>query len=276
MKPEELAAALPATLDYELLKHNGVAIDDYPERVGWWLVPFPMAKGRPYNADNLATVNRHTFLDDPAFTHLRRISEDRWARAEMYVRDITWRLEVFRWASRTALEMWERGSEKTSVFLECGSGLGYMASALLEIRRTFEERPHVYFADSFLPYSPDVSGEQAHSNELGFAYATSPESILEIIDDDAAHVIEGRIPESLAALDGLRIAFLHLDLNSHVTEERVVEWLIPRLASRYVILLDDYGGPGGSKQALVHERLAEALGKSLLPLPTGQALLIQS
>ena len=60
-----------------LLAHNGVPIDEYPER-DWNLVCFPAQKGRPFDADNLATVMGHTFLGDPAFIAARRAAEARW------------------------------------------------------------------------------------------------------------------------------------------------------------------------------------------------------
>ena len=44
----------------KVLNHNGVNIDEYPDDT-WKLVPFPSQKGSVYNADNLATTNRHSF-----------------------------------------------------------------------------------------------------------------------------------------------------------------------------------------------------------------------
>jgi hypothetical protein len=63
-----------------ILKHNGVNILNYPEK-SWSLVPFPNQKGDVFNADNLATVNRHTFVSDPKFLAAKYAGESRWGGA---------------------------------------------------------------------------------------------------------------------------------------------------------------------------------------------------
>lgn len=59
------------------LFHNGVPIVDYPER-SWFLVPFPLAKGEPFNNDNLATVNQASFSHESRFEAARAAAYSRW------------------------------------------------------------------------------------------------------------------------------------------------------------------------------------------------------
>ena len=74
-----------------ILKHNGVDIIEYPTNKGWYLVPFPMEKGIPFNADILATISRSSFLKAEPFIKARAAAESRWGNKP---RDITWRLDI--------------------------------------------------------------------------------------------------------------------------------------------------------------------------------------
>ncbi len=83
----------------KILKHNGVNLLEYPEK-SWSFVPFPDQKGDVFNADNLATVNRHNFLRCPKFMAAKYAAESRWGGGN--VRDISWRLHIMLWASGRA------------------------------------------------------------------------------------------------------------------------------------------------------------------------------
>lgn len=101
----------------KVLEHNGVNIEEYPDDT-WKLVPFTSQKGSVYNADNLATTNRHCFLLDEEFKKYLDLSEARWPESRK--RDISWRLKTFIWAVDYALDAF--GDEYA--FIECGTGQG--------------------------------------------------------------------------------------------------------------------------------------------------------
>ena len=256
-------------MNSKILKHNGVCIEDYPDD-SWYMAPFPMQKGVPYNADNLATVNRASFLANKKFNSALKIAEKRWEQSE-FIRDISWRLHVFLWAFGLA----NRKNHNDFISVECGTGKGYMAAAACEYFDGCKNR-QFYLLDSFQGTMPNDEGEQLPSGKKLFAYADGKEEVERYFSQfDTIKIVEGIIPESLKELPTTsKINFLHLDLNSAKGESRALENLKDRFVEGTVILFDDYGGPGGELQSEVHDNFAKQHGKDLLVLPTGQALLL--
>lgn len=253
----------------KILKHNGLQINDYPED-SWYLVPFPKQKGIPYNSDNLATVNRASFLSDNRFSSALKVAEKRWEQSG-FIRDISWRLHVFLWAFGTAQKM----NDENTISVECGTGKGYMAAAACEF---FEGciGMEFYLLDSFRSTMPNIDGDQLSTGKQLFAYADGKEEVERYFSNvQAIKIIEGIIPDSLKELPTERkINFLHMDLNSAKAERSALEELKSRFVKGTIILFDDYGGPGGELQSHVHDKFAEQNDKQLLILPTGQAIII--
>lgn len=253
-------------------KHNNENILTYPETT-WDLVPFPKFKRPLFNHDNLATVNRHTFIEEPCFYKARLAAESRWIESfkhQSEVRNITWRLHTSIWAAGAAL----KSGIDNSIFVECGTGRGFMATGIATYY-DFEKsvRPNFYLIDIF---SSTLSDPNAHSsNPAEFAYT---DDAIEVEDwfrkYPSIKVIQGLIPDCLAELPDKPIGFLHVDLNSATAEESALAALKGRFRKGSIILFDDYGGFGGQNQAIVHEAFAKDNNRELLILPTGQALIV--
>jgi hypothetical protein len=259
--------------DFDLKKHNGIEIESYPEKK-WFLVPFPAQKGNPFNDDNLATVNRHSFLEDEKFIKSKTLAEARWrTHADETVRNISWRLHTAIWAVSVGLKNIEIENE---IFVECGTGKGYMAAGIFEYLKWDEKKPIFFLIDSFKSTMPDDRGVQSDNGQKLFVYADGDKEVRDYFSIyPRVEIVKGIIPMILNDLpEQSVIKFLHLDLNSHVAEEQALEYLTNRFTTGSVILFDDYGGPGGEKQAEMHEKFASKNNKSLLCLPTGQALII--
>lgn len=252
----------------QLLSHNGESISEYPTELGWNLVPFPMEKGLPYNADNLSTISRAPFLNDPEFMKAKQIAEDRW-EGKGKKRDISWRLDIMLWAISHALRQWD----KESIFVECGTGRGYMASAICSYFNWDESKPKFFLIDSFVPYVPDEAGKQKATNETSFVYSEGDREIRSYFSEiPNVEIITGFIPEILAKLPDSKIGFLHIDLNNAPAEFAALEVLKSKLKKGAIVLFDDYGGFGGDSQAEVHEEFVKSMGARILSLPTGQAM----
>jgi hypothetical protein len=253
-----------------ILEHNGVSIKDYPES-DWFLVPFPSQKGIPFNSDNLATVNRSSFLNDPYFQKSRKVAEARWSNTEK-VRNITWRLHVFLWAVSQGLK---NSNANDSIFVECGTGKGFMAAAATDFFSWGSKLPKFYLIDSFVSFYPNLNGDQKENGQKLFVYAESDVEVRDYFSKyDNVQLVKGLIPNCLIDLPtNKKIKFLHLDLNHFKAERDALEFLKDFFDDGAVILFDDFGGPGGDMQAEVHEQFARINGKSLLQLPTGQALI---
>jgi hypothetical protein len=260
-------------VEFYLTNHNGINIEEYPEKI-WYLVPFPAQKGLPFNNDNLATVNRHSFLEDFSFISARLTAEARWKNnSSESVRNISWRLHTILWAASIALK---NSDNENEIFVECGTGKGYMAAGICDYFKWDKLMPSFFLIDSFKPTMPDEEGIQIKGGKKLFVYADGDEEVRKYFSKyPKIDVIKGVIPSILNELPNNKIIkFLHLDLNSHLAEEQTLVKLKDKFTSGSVILFDDYGGPGGEKQALIHESFAKNNNKSLLVLPTGQALII--
>jgi O-methyltransferase len=249
--------------------HNGISLFNYPEKK-WNLVPFPLQKGDIFNADNLATVNRHEFLNDGNFIKARNAAESRWG-FQKKVRDISWRLHVILWAFGLALQNRKMNG---SIFVECGTGRGYMAAGIAEFHHLNDKSPLFYLIDTFTPDLVLTTGESI-SSPAHFAYSDDDAEVKQYFKRYSnIKIIKGLIPEVLNQLPKSPIGFLHIDLNNADAESAALQYLMGRLVSGSVIVFDDYGGVGGNEQAIVHEKFASLAHKNLLVLPTGQAVLI--
>lgn len=261
------------TKHFILLNHNGIDVDEYPE-TDWYLIPFPKQKGIPFNSDNLATVNRHKFLDDKKFKDALFTSENRWIINDSdTVRDISWRLHIMLWAVSLALNEIDLENE---IFVECGTGKGYMAAGICNYFDWNGEKPDFYLIDSFISTMPGIDGSQVASGKKLFVYADGDEEVRNYFSTfHKIKILTGIIPHVLKEIpEKKRIKFLHIDLNSFNAEYSALENLKSRFSKGTVILFDDYGGFGGEDQALLHENFANEFGRPLLVLPTGQALLV--
>jgi hypothetical protein len=250
--------------------HNSQNFIVYPDRT-WRLVPFPGFKGNLYNHDNLATVNRHSFLEDERFNNARQLAESRWMKNNNNnVRNITWRLHTALWGASVALN----NCIEDAIFVECGTGRGFMAAGITSYFN-FDElhRPDFYLVDIFSEVLYDVSGDVLKPAD--FAYTDDVEEVKEYFSKySSVKVKQGLIPDCLTEIPDQPISFLHIDLNSAFAEAAVLEKFKSRLCKGSLILFDDYGGPGGEEQALVHDAFALNNNRDLLSLPTGQAVII--
>lgn len=256
-----------------ITSHNGESIFEYPDNE-WNLVPYPGQKGSPFNADNLSTVNRHSFVDSEKFQESLLASESRW-NSSIPARDISWRFNTFLWAFGQNLNHYDI---KNSIYIECGTGLGYMAAGACKYFNFNKNSPPLYLIDRY----ENTSLKSSKSNIT----KTKSFNTLDAYTDDVAEVIEyfamyptvnilkGLIPEVLKELPSKPILFLHVDLNYHVPERELLNILSKSFVPGTIILFDDYGGPGGDLQSDVHEKFAHSNNKNLLIMPTGQAMIV--
>jgi hypothetical protein len=86
---------------------------------------------------------------------------------------------------------------------------------------------------------------------------------------------QGWIPEVLASLPERTYSFVHIDLDLHDPIRGAIDYFFPRLEKGGVIVLDDYGSlpwPGAMKAG---DEGAAACGQPLIPLSSGQAILVR-
>lgn len=215
-----------------------------------------------YQEDDLWTYSGHTFVKDPRFAHAYR----RAVQAGGFDYGIRWRVHTALWAA-------ELGARAEGAFVECGTGRGFVASAICDYL-DWGDRPF-YLFDTFRPEFPDESGAQ--TGGMSPYYAESADTVARNFAEwDGAQLVIGRIPGTLVEQEQIeQVAFLHVDLNHAAGEEAVVRHFWPRLSAGAVMLYDDYGHQRFEALREVADRLSGELGFSVLALPTGQGLVVK-
>lgn len=249
----------PAFLGHAL----NAAIDLY-NRQSWTenqLVLLPREPGPLYAEDGLATFHAHRFVQEPAYAR----AYARSIRACGYDYKIRWRAYTLLWAAKRCLDA-------EGAYVECGTGRGFMATAVCEYLG-WGERPF-YLFDTFLSTYPDASGVQSPEGVVHTNYAEGPEQVARNFAEwPGVKLMVGRIPEVLT--DTGPVAFLHVDLNNAVSEEHAVRHFWPSLSPGGAMIFDDYGFGGYEPQRESADRLAAELGFEIFSLPTGQGLVLR-
>lgn len=231
------------------------------------MVPFPNQKGKLYNADNLATVNRTGFDEDESFNEALASAESRWGTPGE-VRNISWRLHVVLFAASEA----RRKFANKCIWVELGTGKGYMAAGICKYFEKFNDNPTLYCFDSFSKALHTADGKIHHP--APFAYTSDYQEVLSYFSKNKNIKIEkGILPNALVSLPNLKISFLHVDLNDAVAEYESLNALKSKLKRGAIIVFDDYGGPGGQLQSKIHEKFALENKRNLMVIPTGQAII---
>jgi len=95
-------------------------------------------------------------------------------------------------------------------------------------------------------------------------------------DPDRVTFHPGRIPETFAGLDDLRVALAHVDVDIHRSVADCCEFLYPRLVVGGFLVFDDYGFPScpGARRAV--DDFFNDKPEVPLVLPTGQAVVFRT
>jgi hypothetical protein len=221
----------------------------------------PVDAAASYNEDGLWTNRRHAFVDDDRFCR----AYERAVRAARWDFGIRWRVHTILWAASTAASV-------DGAFVECGTGRGFMASAICEYL-TWSNRPF-YLYDTFEPTSLDRTG--ARTDEISDYYATSLEEVRENFAQwPSVRLVVGELPRTLTS-DPDRVAFLHIDLNHALPEQAVVRHFWPKLTMGGVLVYDDYGFVEHEASRRAADELSEELGFSIFACPTGQGIVVKA
>jgi hypothetical protein len=231
--------------------------------------------GGRYFQDGLFTVHNHHFRADPAF----RAAYARGVQAGRGVDPgFEWRVHVAAWAAQTALRV-------EGDFVECGVNAGFMSSAVMKKQNwnTFGRR--FYLIDTlsgpvFAQYSPQEiqKGRLSIASQAlqAGAYVTDIDRIRENFAEwPNALVVQGAVPEILEKVDFGAVAFLHIDMNCALPEQKALEFFWERLSPGAVVLFDDYGYYGHDCQRDAIDAAARIRGANILSLPTGQGVIIR-
>ncbi len=212
-----------------------------------------------YLGDNLFTWGRNNSLfEDEAFRQA-------WTANIQNDADqaIAWRRYVLACLAFNAMPL-------PGDFVECGVYVGSGIKTVMDYLGG-KNFPKTFWGFDTFDYNP-VQGHSFAGQVEGFY-----EQVQARFDGyRQVRLIKGFIPDSFTQGMPEQIAYLHIDLNNAAGEIAALEALFERVVSGGVIVLDDYEWAGcyrGQKQ--VEDPWFETRGYRVVPLPTGQGMLVK-
>ncbi len=220
-----------------------------------------------FNADGLISRHGADFLSEPRFRNAYEQGTARYGRSI----HIEWRVRVAIWAAM-------HGAKLEGDFVECGVNTGILAGATMDYLHWQNVEKTYYLLDTFhgIPtagLSPSsLAAAKASNTEYGEVYEIVREHFSKYKN---VEIIRGEIPDTLARVTSPKIAYLSVDLNIPEPEMAVAAYFWPKMASGAMILLDDYNYAGYELQRTAWNEFAREQDVDILPLPTGQGLIIK-
>lgn len=218
------------------------------------------------------------FLDEPRFADAYLAGSSTLAalgdHGKNFVYD-AWRLRIALWAG-------EQASRLPGDFVECGVHTGFLSKAIVRYLN-FQDlaNKRFFLVDTFEGVPADqFSDDERDAGLDARAKTLYPRDVFEICSKNFEHytnvtLIRGRVPEVLASLPVGPVAYLSIDMNCAEPEIAAVRHFWDRVVPGGVILFDDYGATGHHNQKLAVDALALELENPILPVPSGQALMIK-
>lgn len=212
-----------------------------------------------YLGDNLFTWCRNNSIFDD-----RRFVES-WRGSLFSGSDeaIVWRRYILATMAYNAIHL-------TGDFVECGTYSGTGIKVIVDYLGG-TSFPKVFWGYDTFDSNP-VEGHEFPGQQEGF---------FEIVKSrfkgyEQVKLIKGFIPDAFSQGLPDKIAFLHIDLNNAEAELASLEVLFERVVSGGVIILDDYEWSGIYRpQKIQEDGWFESRQQKIVPLPTGQGLLIK-
>jgi O-methyltransferase len=225
-----------------------------------------------YNGDGLVTVHNSDFTSDPAFiaAYSRSLATPHPYGKDL---DVKWRVHVCCWAALQAKHL-------KADYVECGVFTGLFSSAVMQYIAFGEMSDRRFFLlDTFdgIPLEQVSASEREHGIHLhnNFYFSCYDAALKTFAEYANAHIIRGKVPDTLPQITSDRIGYVSMDLNCVEPEMAAGNFLWPRMVPGALIVLDDYGWKPHIHQKHAWDRFAAERGIQVLSLPTGQGLLIK-
>lgn len=229
------------------------------------LASFNKCFKKVYAADNLITFNRNITFDQDqsfkeSFVHNANTPQEK---------SLKWRAHTLCWAASHCL-----GIEGD--FVECGVYLGFSMSVVAEYLNFSQQQKKMYLYDTYEGI-PEEYNSESRSNKV---YESDPNIFDKVVKKFKKYKnvipIKGIVPDSFETESPKKIAFLHIDMNSSKSEIAALEQLFDRVSTGGIIVFDDFGWFGYTKQAVLEIEWLKKRNHRILELPTGQGCVIKS
>lgn len=232
-------------------------------------------KGRAvYDADGM-TLYRRTlpFLKDERFlAAYRRGAESGHSIAGGASIAIEYRIAVLCWAA-------SHGTKLQGDFVECGVNTGMFSLCVCDYVNFNATGKNFWLFDTFCGIPLDgLSREErkrAEQKNAKFYPECFELAKSNFAPFPKARLVRGTVPESLATVSIDKVAYLSIDMNAAYPERAALEHFWPKLVRGAVVVLDDYAFSGHREQQQAIDEFTNAVGVSVLAVPTGQGLLVK-
>lgn len=225
---------------------------------------FKTIYGATHAEDGLITTRLATFLENERFVAAYNAgkSTGSWGQSEL-----RWRVFVACWAASHAREL-------EGDFVECGVSRGGISRAVMEyigfqgLGKTF------YLLDTYCGIPERMKETTAR---VAFDYSECFADVEKTFSCfPNVRLIRGMVPETLAHVKADSVAYLSLDMNCAEPEIAAAEFFWEKLSPGALVLLDDYCYSGEyNLQYQAFNKFAKSKGVEVLPLPTGQGLIVK-
>lgn len=221
-----------------------------------------------YTQNGLYTIHNAEFKEDPSFRRYFREAEAEtgWSHPA------PWRCYVNVWAATHAARL-------EGDFVECGVYKGFTAHVLCRMIDIDSTGKQFYLVDSYegldcnhlskaeLELNMGSKNEQYRGTLPGVQKAFGKFK--------AANIIKGFVPQILPQVQIESVAYLHIDMNYVHPEIAAAEFFWEKMTRGSLMVLDDYGFKKHIEQKKAFDEFAARKGTLVLPIPTGQGLIIK-
>jgi hypothetical protein len=273
-RSRNLSARTPANPDAPMLPKRSPA---HPERLQNFFLPVfwgtaddeavvqavktatAMLSPGSHFADNLLTWGRNlSMFDDAAFVQAWQANAESPADQA-----IVWRRYVLACAAYHCVQL-------DGDFVECGAYTGVGIKTIAD-----------YLGGTAFPRT--FWGYDIFEHDASMAHHAMPEHGAGLYERVCAkfasypqvRIVKGPIPQTFAGGCPERITYLHIDLNQAPAEIAALDHLFERMVPGGIIILDDYEWSAYRSQKLAEDAWFEARRYRVMPLPTGQGVVIK-
>jgi hypothetical protein len=188
---------------------------------------------------------------------------------------LRWRHYIVYWSSHYAIV---NTRVATKNLVECGVCDGLTSFFAMSAASNQTKNWAVYLYDAWAEMKENLLLASEKKNKMSYDYL-DVELTKKNLEPFQSHITfnKGFIPESFAVSQNPdSIVWLHIDLNSATPTLAALDFFWDKLASGGVILFDDYNWIGyEDTKKVILDWLSTRAG-TLLPLPTGQAIIFKS
>ncbi len=239
-------------------------------------------KGKPrYAKDHLITGHNADFMNEALFVEACEVAGKtaslvpEWGESAL-----CWNTYVCCWAASHAKNL-------PGDFVECGVHTGLLSRAVIHYINFPSTGKKFYLADTFcgIPEDQTTEDERSFFDHIGldlinhhnkkYYFRDYYEDVKETFKDFNVEIVRGRIPDTLSLIDAEEICYLSIDMNTATPEIEAAEYLWDKLVPGAIVILDDYGWDLHIMQKFAFDGFAKNKSVPILPLPTGQGLIIK-